>query len=305
MRKGLIGAFQLGALSALSEALVIAQRVTGQTGVDLEEIFYASSFQAGIDEFLVADIESMPGPRSTFVLDRTRRLSKEKSRQSYDLISSALSRHLPHGWERNDQYSAVWGMQAFLVDLFDAMGTGASVLSPWGIPDIAETRELLPSEFAVLLSNLLGGIQILTSASPIPQRFVQRDDLERFNQILTSDLFGEYVSRQAQLDDANCSVSATLQDIAIAGRKVFSKYPRLLTLKNTCLGVLQITPKIIDAAFGKLPGALAEMGARLGLSLLESRKRIVIYDFQSTVEEIFLANLVRMFKASERKGGTE
>jgi len=301
MRKGLIGPFQLGVLSALSEALVIAERVTGQTGVDLEEIFYASSFQAGIDEFLVADVEGTPGPRSTFLLDHTRRLPKEKTRQSHDLIRSALSRHLPSGWERNDQYSAVWGMQAFLADLFDAMGTGAAVLSPWGIPDIAETHELLPSEFAVLLSNLLGGIQVLTSTSPIPQRFVPRDDLERFNQILTSDLFGEYVSKQGQLDDANYTVSTALQDIAIAGRKVFSRYPRLLTLKNTCLGVLQITPKIIDAAFGKLPGALAEMGARLGLSLLESRRRIVIYDFRPTLEEIFLANLVRMFKASERR----
>src|SRR6266536_719231 len=226
MRKGLIGPFQLGVLSALSEALVIAERVTGQTGVDLEEIFYASSFQAGIDEFLVADVEGTPGPRSTFLLDHTRRLPKEKTRQSHDLIRSALSRHLPSGWERNDQYSAVWGMQAFLADLFDAMGTGAAVLSPWGIPDIAETHELLPSEFAVLLSNLLGGIQVLTSTSPIPQRFVPRDDLERFNQILTSDLFGEYVSKQGQLDDANYTVSTALQDIAIAGRKVFSRYPR-------------------------------------------------------------------------------
>ena len=57
-----------------------------------------------------------------------------------------------------------------------------------------------------------------------------------------------------------------------------------------------MTPKVIDAAFGKLPGMLAELASKLGLSLLESRRRVVIYDFRPSMEQIFLATLIRMFK---------
>ena len=47
MRKGLMGAYQEGALSALSEMLRIVERVTREEGFDIEGLFYATAFQAG------------------------------------------------------------------------------------------------------------------------------------------------------------------------------------------------------------------------------------------------------------------
>jgi hypothetical protein len=297
MRKGLIGPFQQGVLLGLSESLNIAERVTGQRGVDLEGIFYATAFQAGIDEFLLAGVGERPQPFSAFIRDQTRYLPAERSKRHYDTVETAFGKYLPEGWERDDKYLPVWSVQAFLIDLLNAMATPASLLSPWGIPDIAEAKALLPPELVVPVSNLLAAIEDLTTASPVPQRVLAREDLERFNRIITSDLFRHYVTAHEMLDNPQVPVATAVEAAANAGRRLFLGNPRLLALRRSFLGVLQITPKVVDAAFGKLPGLLAELGARLGLSLLESRRRIVIYDFRPTVMEVFLANLLRMFHA--------
>ena len=59
------------------------------------------------------------------------------------------------------------------------------------------------------------------------------------------------------------------------------------------MGILQLTPNLVDAAFGKLPGILAEIGTRIGLSFLESQRRMVIYNFRSNMDDILSATLLR------------
>ena len=54
-----------------------------------------------------------------------------------------------------------------------------------------------------------------------------------------------------------------------------------MKLKKSSLSILEMTPKLIDAVFGKLPGTLAEVAAKVGVHALESRRRVVIYDFES------------------------
>jgi hypothetical protein len=60
------------------------------------------------------------------------------------------------------------------------------------------------------------------------------------------------------------------------------------------VGVLQITPKLIDAAFGKLPGALADAAAKLGINFLESRRRLVIYDLGASYDAALFGDIIRM-----------
>jgi hypothetical protein len=53
MKKGYLGPYQLGALDGASEALQLAAEVTKQRSTDLDAVFYASAFQAGVDEFVI------------------------------------------------------------------------------------------------------------------------------------------------------------------------------------------------------------------------------------------------------------
>ena len=87
---------------------------------------------------------------------------------------------------------------------------------------------------------------------------------------------------------------------ASTGRMLFSQNRSLLALRNASVNILQVTPKLVDAVFGKLPGALAEVAAKLGISFLEDRRRLVIYDFHEFMfQEVLFRNLMRMLKATE------
>lgn len=305
MKKGLIGPYQLGILSGASDILKVAEQITGEHGVDVEGIFYATAFQAGVDEFLIPDYKDHPYPRSDFLANRTTVIPRERSEQHEKMVRATFSAHLPDDWYRNDEYAFAFELQAFVVDLLDAMSTGASLLSPWGMPEIAEAKARLPSELSVPLANLLSAFTDFQASSPIPQKAVPTEDIQRFNEIISSDLFSKYAAAQSSLDDLEAPVTAVLPTVVSSGRDVFFQNKQLLQLRKSSLSILQLTPKLVDVVFGKLPGALAEVAANFGISLLESRRRIVIYDFRSSIQGILFSNLLRMMKAAEFKDKNE
>lgn len=305
MKKGLIGPFQLGALSGISNVFKIAEEITEEHGVDVEGIFYASAFQAGIDEFLIPDLKGHSYPRSDFLANRTTVIPVEQTQEHDELVSATFSAHLPDDWERNDEYASAWNIRAFVVDLLNAMSTDASLLSPWGVPDIAEVEARLPSELSVPFVNLLSTFTDFQTSSPIPQKVVLAEDVQRFNEIISGDLFSKYAAAQSSLDDLESPLKKALTVVVSSGKNVFSQNKQLLQLKKSSLSILQLTPELVDTVFGKLPGALAEISANLGIRLLESRRRIVIYDFGPSTKDVLISNLVRMFKAAKTKNEIE
>lgn len=299
MKKGLIGPFGLGVLLGASQALKCAAEVTQQCGADLEGIFYATAFQAGVDEFIVPGQKDKPYPKSEFLAARTRHIARDRAEEHRKLVSTAFSAHLPIGWESSEEFSAVFQLEGFLVELLDAMSVGACVLSPWGIPDMAAVEVQLPSELSVPLSNLLESINDVQTPSPIPQKALPTEAVQRFNDIMAGDVFSKYVAAQFSLEDSEVPIATTLPAVVSSGRLVFSRNPQLLQLRKISLGILQLTPKVVDAIFGKLPGALADVAAKLGASLLEARRRVIIYDFRSSVRDVVRSNLVRMSKTAD------
>ena len=283
----------------------IAEEITKEHSVDVEGIFYASAFQAGVDEFLIPDLKDHPYPRSDFLASRTTVIPVQQTQEHYELVEATFSAHLPDGWDRNDEYAIAWNIKAFVADLLNAMSAGVSLLSPWGVPDIAEVEARLPSELSVPIANLFSTFTDFQASSPIPQKVVLAEDVQRFNEIISGDLFSKYAAAQSSLDDLESPLKKALTMVVSSGKNVFSQNKRLLQFKKSSLSILQVTPELVDTVFGKLPGALAEISANLGIRLLESRRRIVIYDFGPSTQDVFISNLLRMFKAAKTKNEIE
>lgn len=299
MKKGLIGAYQLGVLEGLSESLRIASKITGQQSIDFEGIFYATAFQAGVDEFIIPEFKDKPVSKSEFILKRTRYLKRKESAAHYRLISDAFAAYLPAGWERNEEFSAVWPLSSFLAELLDAMSVGASVLSPWGVPNIDEVEDLLPSELFIPLKTLIASISEVHAASPIPIKAIPTENVQRFNDLMSGNVFLKYTAAQVSLEDSTIPVAATLPSVISSGKRLVSRNRHLLRLRNSSMGVLQLTPRVVDTVFGKLPGTLAEAFVTPVIRFLEARRRIVIYDFRNSVHDVMLSNLLRMLKTTQ------
>lgn len=294
MRKGLFGAYELGALSAMSKLLKNTEQHTGEKACDIESLFYATAFQAGIDQFLLPTITDMESPRSEFVRARTAFIERGQPDAYWTALRQSFSRHLPAGWERDDKFSNVWAWIAFLADLFTAMEEGASLLAVSYIPDPSKVEALLPSELLVPLSNLAGSFQNIAVPSIVPANIITKESIERFQTVILSDMFSGYVGAQETLGDERVTVTGAVDRVLGAGREIVKANPQLLAIRRSVVGILSVTPKLIDAVFGKLPGALAEVAAKLGINFFENRHRVVVYDFQPLVEKLVLTNLVRM-----------
>src|SRR6266702_899276 len=301
LRKGLLGPFQLGQLSGLTDAIRIAEDVTGNKGCDLEGLFFATAFQTGIDKFITHETKDNNKFRSSFVQNRTQILKSANSDSNWKEVREGLSKYLPEEWYRDDRYSGLWEWNAFIADLLDAMDHGASLLSLGGVPEISDVVDLIPTELQVPLKILHSAFEPASAPSTVPITVVAKESIERFQDIITSDVFSDYIDAEGKLDDASSSLPAALNGVLKSAKQVVKKNPHLLTVRRTGVSVLSFTPKLIDAAFGKLPGAIADVAAKLGLTYIEERRRIVVYDFRDIIRGALWSNLVRMIKAANEK----
>jgi hypothetical protein len=300
MKKGYLSPFHLGALEAISHVLEKTAEISKQQVTNSNAIFYATAFQSGIDELLIHDkFRDDLISNSEFIASRTTPFSNTRSNAHSDIINATFSAYLPDDWRNSIKFHSVSSTTIFINDLIDAMSAGSCLIST-GRLHLIEIRELLPDELFVPLSNLLLTLTTVQTPSPIPQNVISTDDIRKFDDIISSDLFGKYVNSQSALDNSEVPIDKALPVIVSTGRMLFSQNRSLLALRNASVNILQVTPKLVDAVFGKLPGALAEVAAKLGISFLEDRRRLVIYDFHEFMfQEVLFRNLMRMLKATE------
>ena len=197
------------------------------------------------------------------------------------------------------KYSGIWSFNAFIGELLDAMDARACVLSVAGVPDASGLEGLVPAELLVPLKNLAAAFEPIAAPSTVPLFAVSREHIKRYQEIVTGDLFAGYVQSEAGLDDNASQVPAVLDDILARGQALVSESPRLLSLRRSSIGLLSFTPKMVDALFGKLPGAIADLATKLAGSYLDDRRRIVVYDFQSIIYQGALSNVARMIRTAE------
>ena len=300
-KKAFIGSFQVGGLKGMCEALEVAQKVTGEPGVDLEAIFYSTAFQSGLEEFILPSHDDLPEPKTQFLKDRTTYLEKGKNEALWKNLRDEFSNYLPEDWYRNDTYSSLWSLQAFLADLFSAMEMNSSLVTTLSHPELAEIKEFLPDELFIPIKNLFEFFEHDSAVLPAPKMIIHREHVERYQEVIIGDSYKNYTRAQKELDTSEIATGLAIEDILNTGSKLFRENKSLLTLKRNALSILDITPKIVDAAFGKLPGTLSEGFAKLGNKYLEERRRIVIYTFDQFLFGLMLKNLVRMIEASENK----
>lgn len=85
----------------------------------------------------------------------------------------------------------------------------------------------------------------------------------------------------AVLDENIIDPDKAVNIIYKASRELASKFPSLVTIKESIANVLPVTTKLIDVVFGQLPAKVADAFVKLLQYWLKNEKRIVIYEFQN------------------------
>ncbi|MDA2933333.1 hypothetical protein MYX82_03210 [Acidobacteria bacterium AH-259-D05] len=289
-KKGLLSSYQLGALAGFGDIFKTAAQGMNESALDTATLFYASIFQAGLNEVVLfgQDRDKEGFPSTKFVESRVSKLPQTHYAKYHMPLDSLFKSMLPDDYEDKKEYDSIPRLKNFISDLLLAMDIRAGLIQCLPTPDLNRLEAVLPEELFVPIRNLLLTFEQESLDLPIPRMSVRTDEVERFQEIIESDLFSEYNAAQIGIDRVQLPRPQAITEIGRTGRNLFKANAGLLGLRKATLWLLEVTPKLVDGFFGKLPGVLSGLGSDLGKRLLEQEHRVVVYK-----GDLFLFDLLR------------
>ncbi|NBQ68718.1 MAG: hypothetical protein EBU46_07770 [Nitrosomonadaceae bacterium] len=274
------GAYLAGR-SASQQHILEERRITLPEGsIPLDKMIYVAAFQGGIEQFVTPLRSKSDQPIDQFI---SKRISTPKQLNS-ELFSKLMALK-PKGDKDNS-----WMALSFVHDLIVAMENNASVINISGVPSIAEVKKYFAPEIALPICNILSALKAIDELLPAPSQVVSRDGIDRFKELLESDVYSHYASAHREMDFSTNTTA--IAEVRSRGADLLKAGKGALRGHRVSMNVLSVVPKIVDAAFGKLPGTLAQVAGDLATKFFEDRKNIVIYQFGDWANEYTHASIL-------------
>ena len=176
-----------------------------------------------------------------------------------------------------------WKALILIHDLIAAMENNAAVINITGIPRVEDVRQELPPDVALPICTILSALKSGDELLPAPSQTVNKEVVGRFKELLDSDVYHRY-TRAHEAIEFEVSES-TLAEIRNRGGKLLKASKGALANRRVSVNIISVFPKIVDAAFGRLPGTLAQLAGDLATTFMDDKKNIVIYQFDDWVNE--------------------
>lgn len=278
--------------------------ITEQLGMPAPEkyhdsLIYPALIQAGISNFKVSgapniSIEELEGHLGLDgrIIAIVSQDIFERSRELTENLTKALL------VESNEKIKIqIFTLGWFLTELAVALESHSAMVCVIPIPKAEDYYGILPLDIIVPIELLLKSINRLDTVSPILQDFIARERASDFLEILDSHDFEQYTASQAHLENDVVIRDSNVSKIIESTSRIKKRFERTLDIKKAIVSLLPVTAQIIDAVGGHLPGVIA--GALSGSleDYLRERKRIVMYDYRSTHQEI----LIKHYTALKRQ----
>lgn len=292
-RKVIISPFLQGVLFG-TEALLNENSLNKDSPVDLHAIFYACMIQSGIEKFAISG-RPASFSKSKFLLNRISPFPSDSWHKALKSVESSID---PPASKEAVKVKASAALNYFLVDLMVAVKQKSSIVIAHPLPDITGLENHLPPEIYIPVRNLLSTIETNDLKLPLPKNFISSENIKRFQEIISSDLFSQYSLSHQALENRSTPKEKALSHVVAKGQSLLNNND-LLRAKRTAISLIPLSSKIIDVVFGKLPGTLAEFFGQQLSQLLKEDRRIVIYRFDPLVKELLSKHLALLNKDKE------
>ena len=261
-------------------------------GVDIcgyhDHLIYTAMIQNGVQKFRVIGGVPDQVKNSLFLNARC----EEYQFEQYKIILDAVSDKFYDitSKEKKSKHDGMISLQLFIADLMFALKTKSAMVSVLGIPDTIRYEGKLSLDQISVLAGLMKTLEPIELATPVPQWNVLSKDVDVFQEIISSDLFSCYSSSHALLELPSENTQLVAKDIKVKGKALVSKFSRYLDLQGMSTTLISATTSIIDAFLGKVPGLVADVFGKKLQTLIDSNKRITIYDYGKSHKELLFAH---------------
>jgi hypothetical protein len=293
MKRGYLGIFEGTYIAGQSAAVQLVLQQQGVAAahdiIPLEQMIYIAAFQGGIERFVTSMKAASDHPMDRFV---SARLSAPKQSVP-QLFEKLLPFRLTLPEDKAHKTSASMAL-SFVYDLIVAMQNNAAVMNVSGIPTLADVRRDFPPDIALPICTILSALKGTDELLPAPSKVVSRETVDRFRELLNSDVYHRYTAAHERVE--NETVEPALSDIRTRGVELLRAGRGVLTNQRLSMNIISVVPKIVDAAFGKLPGALAQFAGDLASKFMDARRNIVIYQFNDWTKDYMEAVIFRSLR---------
>lgn len=246
--------------------------------------------QSGVDGFRFYGNEYEKYIDSDFIKERTATENFLKFQLKLDTLNENFNKNNLSN-SVNDDESV---LKFFLADLFLARDTNRAMVNTLSMPQITELEGKYEPDFILSLTNLFSCISTINIESPMPIFTYEKQDIKIFEEILTSDLFDKYVLSQKELDNKNNKIAEVKDYIKSTSINIIKMFKQKIYLKESIIKLVDISDKFVSL-FGNNVTSFLSNGLRNELEkLVNSKKRIVIYNFNHIVDELIIQRIKRL-----------
>lgn len=256
----------------------------------LSRMIYIAAYQGGIEKILEIPSKDLKLESGLNVL-RRHGLPGAPCAEILDLAMEIASQA---GSGDEGKTREARRIMLFMHDLIVAMANGAAVINASGIPTKASVIKSLPADIAIPICTLLSGFSTTSELLPASKVMLEKDAISRLEKLMLSGTFNHYVNAHTGLEARG--VSSDLSYVAALGNKLIDAGESILCRRRASLRLLPIIPKVIDAAFGKLPGILAEAAGDFAMQHANQRMNIVVYSFRECLDEYNKASFLGLLE---------
>lgn len=289
MKRGYVGLLEgvylAGRSAGHHEALKRRGIAVPEGSIPLDKMIYLAAFQGGIEEFVTPFSLKQNQPIDSFISKKII-TPKQKSTEILSTIFALSHQHVPESKKKN----AVMAL-SFVHDLIAAMDNDASVINVSGIPTIAEVKSCFPAEISLPICNIISQLKPTDELLPAPSLTIASDGIDRFREMLESNVYSQYSTAHKEIEFANRDNKTAFANIRNRGSDLLKTGKGILSRRRVSINVITVLPKIVDAAFGKLPGMLAQTAGDLATKFLDNKRNIIVYQFDDWASEYVNASI--------------
>ena len=154
---------------------------------------------------------------------------------------------------------------------------------------VEEVQGDLPPDVALPICTILSAITSADELLPAPSVIVNQNVVHRFKDLLNSEIYQRYTSAHEGIEFE--ARKSALSNIRHRGAELLRAGEGVLTNRRVSVNIISVVPKIVDSAFGKLPGALAQVAGDLATKFIEDKRNIVIYQFDDWANAYLTAQM--------------
>lgn len=144
-----------------------------------------------------------------------------------------------------------------------------------------KSSSAIPPEIKLLFDVLFSSIQIKEAQLPVVKYDFQKRDVRKLVEILSSKEYNIYKEAQSEIEKNRSLTGRIVKSIEIAGKDLYRKNSKYLTINESLIQAIPMTPQVIELYFGKLPGIIAEFASKIIVDYMGINNTIPIYSAKS------------------------